>query len=254
MKLEEFSSFVQELLKETGRIIISHYSDQNLQIESKEDATPVTRADREVEAYLRKIIEKTYPHHGIVGEEYGSMSENAEYVWLLDPIDGTHSFVTKVPLFGTVLCLKKRGVPLLGAIHQPIMNLLMIGDDNQTTLKDRLVKVRTTEEMGRSTILTSDELNAQRRFGKDNWENLVNKAALYRTWGDCFGYLSLASGNADVMIDPIVNPWDFHAMIPIIRGAGGIITDHKGNDALKGNSVVASNHKLHPLIIDHLAG
>ena len=171
-------------------------------------------------------------------------------ILLLGAYDSNLTF----PLFGTVICLKKAGVPLLGAIHQPTMKLLVIGDGDQTTLNDRLVKVRNTKELCHSTILTTDDLDARRRFGKDNWENLVKKAALYRTWGDCFGYLSLASGNADVMIDPIVNPWDFHAMIPIVQGAGGMITDHEGNDPLKGNSVIACHHELHALILDQLAG
>ncbi|MBG28490.1 MAG: histidinol-phosphatase [Opitutae bacterium] len=252
MNLTEIRSFVQSLVEESGRIILAHYLDPNLEVEYKVDETPVTLADREAESLIRKRIEEEFPEHGIIGEEYGSIREDAEYVWLLDPIDGTKSFISGVPLFGTIICLKRAGEPIFGAIHQPVLQQLMLGDNTQTTLNDKPMVIRKPNGLDQATILTTDERDARKRFGVETWVKLTDQTFFSRTWGDCYGYLLLASGKADVMIDPIVNSWDFHAMIPIIRGAGGKITDHKGRNPLHGNSIVTSHPDLHDLIIKSL--
>ena len=253
MNLTEIRSFVQSLAEESGHIILAHYLDPSLEVEYKVDDTPVTLADREAESFLRKRIEKVFPEHGIVGEEHGSIREDAEYVWLLDPIDGTKSFVSGVPLFGTIICLKRAGEPIFGAIHQPVLQQLILGDNTQTTLNDKPVVIRKpTGGLDEAIILTTDERDARNRFGLETWVKLTDQAFLSRSWGDCYGYLLLASGKADAMIDPIVNSWDFHAMIPIIRGAGGKITDHNGENPLHGNSIVASHSDLHGEIIKAL--
>ena len=250
MNLTEIRSFIQSLAEESGRIILAHYLDPNLEVEYKVDETPVTLADREAELLIRERIEKKFPEHGIVGEEHGSTRADAEYVWLLDPIDGTKSFLSGVPLFGTLICLKRTGEPIFGAIHQPVLKQLMIGDNSQTTLNGKpMVMRKPTGGLAGASILTTDERNARNRFGLKTWTKLTDQACFVRTWGDCYGYLLLASGKADVMIDPIVNSWDFHVMIPIIRGAGGRITDHQGENPLEGNSVVASHPDLHDGII-----
>ena len=245
MNLEEILPFAHKLVEESGRIILAHYLDPYLRVERKIDETPVTKADREAETCMRELIEKRFPEHGIVGEEHKSIREDAEYVWLLDPIDGTKSFISGVPLFGTLICLKHKGEPILGIIHQPVLGQLMIGNGSQTTLNGTPVKLRIPTGLAEATILTTDERDARNRFGADTWSNLTDQASLCRTWGDCYGYLLLASGKVDAMIDPIVNPWDFHVMLPIVRGAGGIITDHLGNEPLKGDSVVACHPDLH---------
>ena len=253
MNHKQIRAFAQTLAEESGRIILAHYLDPNLEVERKVDESPVTKADRETEIQMRKLIEKEFPEHGIVGEELGSIREDAEYVWLLDPIDGTKSFITGVPLFGTLICLEREGEPILGVIHQPIIKQLMVGDNSQTTLNGKPVNFRKTTTLADATILTTDERDARKQFGAKTWSRLTDQASFTRTWGDCYGYLLLASGKADVMIDPIVNSWDFHVMLPIIKGAGGIITDHKGGNPLNGNSIVASHPDLHDLIINELA-
>ncbi len=252
MNFEEILPFAQRLVEESSRVILAHYLDPHLQVERKVDETPVTQADREAEARMRELIEKRFPDHGIVGEEYGSARADAEYIWLLDPIDGTKSFIAGVPLFGTLICLKRNGKPILGIIHQPVLGQLMVGDGSQTTLNGKPVRLRIPTGLAAATILTTDERDARNRFGSETWSRLTDQASLCRTWGDCYGYLLLASGKADVMIDPIVDSWDFHVMLPIIRGAGGIITDHRGNDPLKGDSVIASHPDLHQEIIREL--
>ena len=179
-------------------------------------------------------------------------NEGADYVWMIDPIDGTKTFMSGVPLFGTVICLKYKGDPIMGMVHQPVLNQILIGDGETTWLNEKPVSVRKTTKIEDAVLLTSDPINPARYKGELKWNKLAANVKLYRTWGDCYGYMMVASGWADIMVDPIVSPWDFHAMIPIIRGANGAITDWEGEDALKGNSVVASNKILHRKVIDFL--
>ncbi len=251
-KYADYIEFMKLLAVKSGATILKYYGDTALETELKEDMTPVTAADREAEQMIRKLIKNRFPDHGIIGEEYGTENENADFVWLIDPIDGTKSFTVAVPLYGTVVCLRYKGLPVVGMIHQPNLNLLMIGDGSTTWLNDVEVKVRKCAKLEDAILLTSDPLNPARYKGELKWNKLIQKVKTYRTWGDCFGYLRLASGWADIMVDPIVEPWDFQAMIPIIKGAGGSITNWEGSDPLNGNSVVASNKVLHRKVIELL--
>jgi histidinol phosphatase-like enzyme (inositol monophosphatase family) len=251
-KVAEYLEFANLLAVKSGGLICNYFGSQDLSSELKEDQTPVTIADREAESLIRRMIQTRFPAHGILGEEFGIENEGADYQWVIDPIDGTKTFMTGVPLFGTVICLKYKGEPLLGCIHQPILNQILIGDGETTWLNGKEVKVRKTARIEDAILLTSDPINPGRYKGEVKWNKLVSNVKLYRTWGDCYGYLLLASGWADIMVDPIVSPWDFHGIIPIIRGANGAITDWQGEDALKGNSVIAANKILHRKVIELL--
>ena len=252
MQMGILVNFLNELLDTSREIIRPYFTAPDLQEETKEDETPVTIADRETEHVLREKIRQTYPDHGIIGEEFGNEREEAEYVWVLDPIDGTKSFISGVPLFGTLIGLLKDGVPLLGAIDQPILGQRMTGDGEQTLLNGKPVHIRKTASLADTTLLSTDPLEPSRIWNADAWRDLTSRVRLYRTWGDCYGYLLLAAGKADIMIDPIVSKWDFLPIIPIIRGAGGIITDWMGNDPIKGNSIIASSPSIHAEIIQIL--
>lgn len=251
-KVAEYLEFSKLLAVKSGALISEYFGSHDVQVELKEDQTPVTIADREAEKLIRKMILNRFPDHGIIGEEYGNENAGADYVWMIDPIDGTKTFTTGVPLFGTVICLKHKGVPIMGMVHQPVLNQILLGDGESAWLNDKKVSVRKTTKIEDAVLLTTDPINPGRFKGDSKWNKLVQKVKLYRTWGDCYGYLLLASGWADIMVDPIVAPWDFQAMIPIIRGANGCITNWEGEDALKGNSVIASNKVLHRKIIDFL--
>ena len=246
---EEFESFFHELLDLARDTIRPIYFSPDLEVESKSDDTPVTFADRETERLLRIRIEEKYPEHGIIGEEYGTIREDAEYVWVLDPIDGTKSFVGGVPLFGTLIALMKNGQPILGAIDQPILDQRIIGDGKVTRLNGDQVFQRKPTTLDRATLLTTDPLEPARRHDPQGWDALASEVHLYRTWGDCYGYLLLASGKADIMVDPIVEKWDLLSLIPIIRGAGGVITDWHGKDPVTGNSIVAAHPDLHDEVL-----
>jgi myo-inositol-1(or 4)-monophosphatase len=238
-----------ELAAESGAFIRPLYGHRGLAIESKADQSPVTAADRGAEELMRRLIKKRYPEHGIIGEEFGTENGDAEFVWVLDPIDGTKSFITGVPLWGTLIGLLHQGQPILGCIHQPVLAQLLIGDGTSTTLNGRPTRIRPCARLADATLLTSDTLNLGRYQHGEACDRLARQVKLYRTWGDCYGYLLLASGLADIVLDPIMNPWDIAALIPVVRGAGGVITDWKGGTAYPAESTVAAGPSLHATVI-----
>ena len=249
MDVAALKPFVRELAAESGALIRRYFRSPGLAVEIKDDATPVTDADRGAEELLRKRILARFPDHGIMAEEFGTERGDAEWVWVLDPIDGTKSFVSGVPLFGTLIALLHHGQPVLGAIHQPVLEELCLGDGTTTTLNDRPVRVRRTTRLQDAVVLASDTTTAARHQSAAGWERLVASARWVRTWGDCYGYLLVATGQADVMTDPIMSPWDLLALVPVIRGAGGIITDWQGGDPVRATSIVAACPELHPQVI-----
>jgi myo-inositol-1(or 4)-monophosphatase len=247
--LAPFRPFIAELARRGGEFIRPFFASADLAVETKTDDSPVTAADRGAEALMRAMIARKFPAHGIIGEEFGDERADAEWVWVLDPIDGTKAFITGVPLWGTLIALKHNGRPVLGAIHQPVLGQLMLGDGNATTLNERPVRVRAAARIEDATLLTSDPLNPARHQNGAAYDALAARARLVRTWGDCYGYLLLAGGWADVMLDPVMNPWDIQALIPIVQGAGGIITDWQGRDPVNAGSIIAASPALHPQVI-----
>lgn len=243
---------MKELAATSAAVINPYFRQDSLHVETKGDQTPVTKADRESEEVMRKLINDRFPEHGIIGEEFGVEGGDREFVWVLDPVDGTRTFAAGVPLFGTLICLKQNGQPILGAIHQPILKQLLIGDGKGAWLNDKRVQVRPSPALEKSVLLTTDSRRFDQLKNGKRWNQLAGSVELYRTWGDCYGYLLVASGWADIMVDPIVAEWDFFPMIPIIRGAGGVITDYEGNDPVKGNSVIAASPELHAKVLEIL--
>lgn len=249
VNLDPYRAFIIELAERSGEFIRPFFANPDLKVELKEDQTPVTLADRGAEELMRRLIRAKFPAHGIVGEEYGSENAGAEFVWTLDPVDGTRSFAAACPLFGTIIALSHQGRPVLGIIHQPVLRQLMVGDGAATTLNGRAVRVRPCARIEDATILSSDPLNPEKYQDGAAFAALSRRAALNRTWGDCFGYLLVAGGWADAMCDPIMNPWDVTPLIPVVRGAGGVITDWRGKDPVGADSIVAAGPDLHPRVI-----
>ncbi|MBI9071271.1 MAG: histidinol-phosphatase [Melioribacteraceae bacterium] len=249
--LIEFKQF-GKLLSEVSGKVIRKYFRQDFVIESKEDESPVTIADKTAEEKMREIIMRNYPEHGIIGEEFGNYNEDAEYKWVLDPIDGTKSFVCGTVTFGTLIALLKNGEPIMGIINQPILNEFLIGDNETALLNDQKVNVRECNNISDAYLMTTDHLNIEKYQDLAKFEEVMRKVKLYRQWGDCYGYYLVATGYADVMIDPIMSPWDSLAVIPVIKGAGGIITDYQGKDPVKGESIIAGVSGIHSEIIKSL--
>lgn len=251
MNLEEIKPFLKLLANESSSVIKKFFRNQ-IFVESKPDSSPVTMADKLAEEKMRELILKEFPSHGIIGEEFGNVNESAEYIWVLDPIDGTKSFISGALSFGTLIALMKNNQPLFGVINHPILNEFLIGDNKIALLNDRKVFIRDCANINDATLLTTDHLNIGKYQNRIGFENLIKKVKLYRNWGDCYGYYLLSTGFADIMIDPIMSVWDSMALIPIVNGAGGKISDYQGNDATVGKSIVASNPVIHSQVISML--
>ncbi len=250
-ELKEFKDFSRILSVESGKVIKKYFR-TSLNIESKADNSPVTIADKKSEEIMRELITKYFPDHGILGEEFGEQNKNAEYKWILDPIDGTKSFIHGMITFGTLIALTRNGNPILGVVNQPVTGELLIGDNNKANLNGELVNVSENNSLDSALLLTTDYLNVEKSQDIEKFSRLMHKVKLMRTWGNCYGYYLVATGKADIMIDPIMSIWDSAALIPIIRGAGGIITDYQGNDPMNGDSIVAASKNLHSTVIDIL--
>jgi myo-inositol-1(or 4)-monophosphatase len=250
-EINEYKKFASHLANLSGNIIKKYFR-TDISIETKSDNTSVTIADKNAEKAIREKIMSEFPDHGILGEEFGNHNETAQYKWILDPIDGTKSFITGIATFGTLIGLLKDGIPVLGLFHQPIIGELLIGDNESTELNGKKTKIRQCEKIEEATLLSSDHFMIGNYKNQSAFDMLANKVKLYRTWGDCFGYYLLCTGYADVMVDPIMSPWDALPLLPIIRGARGTVTDYEGNNPVEGNSLVAATSNIHSQVIQIL--
>ena len=249
--MREFVTFA-ERLAEVSANIIKQYFRAELSIDAKSDGTPVTIADKKAEEAMRELIMKEYPGHGILGEEFDDHQPEAEYQWILDPIDGTKTFVSGTCLFGTLIGLMRNSRPILGVINNPIVEHCLIGTDGETHLNGQQVRVRPCNSIEQATALCTSHWSVEKHHNMAAFESLTRQAKLYRSWGDCHGYYLVATGYADVMLDPVMNPWDMIPLVPIIEGAGGRITDWYGGDVLSGQGTVATAGDIHDLVIQSL--
>ena len=232
-------------------VILEAHAKIDTQIEIKSDGTPVTVADREAERRMRELIKQTYPEHGILGEEYGAERADAEICWVLDPIDGTKSFLSRVPLYTILIGLTYRGEPMLGLIDQPVLQERVIGDGKTTKLNGRVVRAADVA-LSEAVVVGSDFDGVRKYQSQAKWNQLADAVAHTRTWGDGYGYLLVASGRAHVVADPIMNPWDIIPVIPILKGAGAVVTDWRGGNALKSGCLIAAAPRLHAAVLAKL--
>jgi len=249
--IKKSEKFIEDIIPGIRQIVLKYYRSA-FDVEVKTDNSPVTIADREAENFIREKIMKTFPEHGIIGEESGTWREDAEYKWIVDPIDGTKSFISNAPLFGTLIALTKNNSPVLGCIYLPVTNDILVGDNLQARLNGAPVKMPEHIALENSIVLTTDYRDFARYKPRGGFDRLMSACRLSRTWGDCFGYYLVAAGKAHVMVDPAMSVWDKMALIPIIRGAGGVITDFHGNAPEDGDSIVACVKSLHPQVIQML--
>lgn len=242
--MQAFIEFSKELARVSGEVIMSHFR-SNLVVETKRDRTPVTIADRQTEQVMRNMIQEAFPDHGIIGEEFGRYQPDADYQWVIDPIDGTINYVTGSFLFGTLIGLIHKNEPILGVLHHPLNQQVLIGTADGTLLNGQPVSVRGCPSIEQAIICSTDHCAVGAYHDFDAYQELICRCSLYRTWGDCHGYYLLASGGIDIMVDPIMHIWDVAALVPIVRGAGGRITDWMGGDPMSGNGVVATAGAIH---------
>lgn len=245
---------VSEVARIAGDIAFGYYR-QKPQVETKLDGTPVTIADRAAEAAAREWIERRFPDDGILGEEFPDVRADARRRWIIDPIDGTKSFVGEVPLWGTLVAVSESDNIVAGAAFFPATaDLIVAANSCGCWLNDTRSYVSPVADIAAATILTSQSPFSADELTTLRWGRLEKDALVSRTWGDCFGYLMVASGRAEVMADPILSAWDIAPFFPIIQEAGGTITDFKGAVAAFGGSAIATNLALGPAVRDILIG
>lgn len=244
---DDFVAFANRL-GDLARDAIRPHFRKRIEIESKADASPVTVADRAAEAAMRQAIEAAYPAHGIFGEEYGHARAEAPWQWILDPIDGTKSFVTGLPIFGTLIALTYEGRPVLGVIDQPILSDRWVGAAGRaTTYNGTPVRANAGAQLSEAAVMTT-YMDAFSESELTAFTRLRKACRLNRMSGDCIAYAMIPSGFADIVLDGKVQPYDYAALIPVIEGAGGTITDWEGKALDTRNParvLAAANPALH---------
>jgi myo-inositol-1(or 4)-monophosphatase len=256
----DFAAFVDELAAVSGETIRPFFRSA-LSVENKSHGggfDPVTAADRAAETVMRALIKKTFPAHGIIGEEFPAERPDAEYVWILDPIDGTKSFICGLPMWGTLIALTRRGDPIYGLMHQPFTREHFSGDGAGARYRgpagDRALQTRPCAALSDAIMLTTSPLlmneTDRRSFGR-----VEQAVRLSRYGGDCYAYCVLAAGHIDLVIETGLKPHDVLALIPIIEGAGGIITTwENGRPHSGGRIIAAGDRRTHAAAMALLAG
>lgn len=250
-----------ELLADASGAIIQRYWRTELAVDDKLDLSPVTIADRESEAAMRKLIENTFPDHGIVGEEYGPLRPDAPYVWVLDPIDGTKSFITGKPLYGTLIGLLHEGKALVGVINMPALDERWLGAMGQgARFNGRPVKTRACNALGKAALFTTTPYMFETEADRTAYERVRKSVKLSMFGTDCYAYGLVANGTADLVIEGGLGVYDYIAPIAVIEAAGGVITDWRGMPlGLKsdGRVVAAGDRRCHEqalALLDSVAG
>jgi len=232
--------------KQAGHLTLKYFQQDNYAVERKADQSPVTIADRSAEELLRSRIAATFPMDGIIGEEFGRSDGTSGYTWILDPIDGTKTFISGVPLFGTLIGVEHGGKSLVGFIYMPGLDqgvYASVGGGAWYFRGDEPPQPARVSQrpLNRGLFVTSQVDSFANRGALDVFHRLEKAASVTRTWGDCYGYLLVATGRAELMVDPILNLWDAAAVQPIIEEAGGTFTDWKGNPTIHAGEAVATN-------------
>lgn len=235
---------------EAGRITLDYFGREDLQVERKQDDSPVTVADRRAEDHLRCRIADAFPDDAILGEEFPERPGTSGFRWILDPIDGTKSFIHGVPLYGTLVGVEHQSQSVLGVIVIPALDECVYAAQGQGawhvvgSRPPRRVKVSECPRLAEGLFLTSEPANFRHVGRFDLFARLDSAARLTRTWGDCYGYLMVATGRAELMIDPLMSVWDAAAILPVMEEAGGTFTDWQGNRTIHAGHGMATNGRV----------
>jgi myo-inositol-1(or 4)-monophosphatase len=249
--LQEFEAFAQRLADEAKAISLSYFR-STLTIETKADESPVTVADQTIEAHVRARINAAYPTHGIFGEEHGRERLDAEFVWVIDPIDGTRSFITGWPLWGTLFALLHNGEPILGMIDMPVLGERWVGSRlGARSQTGQVVKTSACTALAAASVYaTSPDIFDTNE--KAVFERVSLAAKSRRFGGDCYSYAVLASGHIDAVVEAGLQPYDYLAIVPVVEAAGGVVTDWKGHKVSVdsgGRIIAAATPALHREIL-----
>jgi myo-inositol-1(or 4)-monophosphatase len=258
MKPVDFETFVDELATLSGRAIMPFFRTAMLHEDKSGGGIfdPVTEADRAGETAMRRLIKQTFPAHGVVGEEFGDEKIDADYVWFLDPIDGTKSFIAGLPVWGTLIGLARQGVPVYGLMHQPFTAERFSGDGEAARYRgpggERPLRTRPCAQLKNAVVATTSPLLMD-EAERARFRAVEGETKLSRYGGDCYAYCMLAMGHLDLVIEAGLKPFDIAALIPIIEGAGGVVTTWTGESAAQGGAIIAAgDRRLHELALKRL--
>src|SRR2546429_2890161 len=239
----DFSAFVDELASVSGETILPFFRTA-LSIEDKGRSgafDPVTAADHAAETAMRALIRRTFPDHGIIGEEYGKERADAEYVWVLDPIDGTKSFISGMPAWGTLIALLRSGQPVFGMMNQPFTRERFSGDGGRAHYRgptgERDLRVRACADLAKAVLFTTSPL-LMNAHDRETFGRVEQTVRLSRYGGDCYAYCMLAAGHVDLVIETELKPYDVLALIPIIARPGGIMTTWENGSPAAGGRII----------------
>lgn len=240
--------------REAGERTLRHFGGV-VDAEAKLDGSPVTLADREAETLIRERIESRFPDHGILGEEFGETAPDARVRWILDPIDGTRSFMRGVPLFGVLIGVEVEGEPTVGVAHFPALGeTVAAGSGLGCRWNGAPCSVSGVSRVESALVLTTDVERITAQEIGPGWKTLARRASFSRTWGDCYGHILVATGRAEVMVDPILSSWDAGPLLTILTEAGGVFTDLVGEATIHGGSGISSNAALYEPTLAILRG
>jgi histidinol-phosphatase len=244
MDAQTLMQAAEEVARKSGDVALGYFR-QGVTVDTKGDGTPVTVADRTAEKTAREWIEARFPEDGILGEEFGETRVGAKRRWILDPIDGTKTFIRGVPLWGTLVAVAEGERILAGAAYFPAVGEMLVAAPGSGCFwNGKPTRVSAEAELSRAVVLATDERFLQFPERGKAWRELTARASVARTWGDCYGYLLLATGRAEVMVDEVLSPWDAAALQPVIEEAGGVFTDWTGARTSFGGNAIATNGAL----------
>lgn len=259
-ELEKRLNFAVGMAFAAGENTLKYFQKNNFEVEVKTDATPVTVADKETEKLMREMIQLQFPDDEILGEEMETKSGTSGYGWILDPIDGTKAFVHGTPLYGVLVGVTFHGDAVAGVIRMPALHECVYAargfgawyqkDDEEPVP----AHVSEAETLADSLVLTTEEKTLYQTGRYESWKRLMLGARLARNWGDCYGYLLVATGRAEVMVDPEMSVWDTAALMPIILEAGGTFTDWKNEPSFTSGDSIATNGRVHEEVMRVIRG
>jgi histidinol-phosphatase len=237
--------FLEDIIRDAGKSTLKYFQQASTEVHTKHDDSPVTRADREAEELLRSRILREFPQDSILGEEYGEHRGTSQRTWILDPIDGTKTFISGVPLYGTMIGVEEEGDITMGAIYLPVLDELVIaGRGRGCFWNGALSKVSAVDKLEQATLLTTDDRRLRRAIGDERYHEIFDNAGLVRTWGDCYGHVLVITGRAEAMFDPIMKAWDCSPLPVLIEEAGGQYSDFRGRRTIRGGSFLSCNAVL----------
>ncbi|CAN5760922.1 inositol monophosphatase family protein [soil metagenome] len=247
--LRRLHDIAVDLAHDAGEVTLTHFGSR-VADESKVDGSPVTLADREAETLLRRRILEIFPDHGILGEEFGEEIGSAPVRWILDPIDGTRSFMRGVPLYGVLIGIEVEGEPVVGVAHFPALGETVSAARGQgCRWNDGAAAVNDVRDLGRAVALTSDSEMTRTSPLCPGWLDLLSEVDYLRSWGDAYGHVLVATGRAEIMVDSVLSPWDAAPLLTILTEAGGRFTDLEGGTGIHGGSGLSTNGHLHEEVL-----